>query len=146
MSHTLLQPSYIKLWFSTLKSVFPFLFHFYDLPFVAPDIDKYFVNLTEQAIHLRGTLTEQPDDYLNFLLRLREKKGLTVRDVTAHTITFFLDAFETSSIVLTHALYRLAQKKQCQDKLRKEIQEYGDNIDFDVVSRMKYLDQVFNGE
>lgn len=43
------------------------------------------------------------------------------------------------------ALYRLAQNKGCQTKLRQEIAECGQDLSFDVLSNLKYLDQVFNG-
>lgn len=145
MSHTLFTPSYKKLWFITLKSLFPALFKFYELPFVTADIEKYFLNLTDQAMRLRKSLNEKPDDYLNFLLKLQEKRDFQLMDIAAHTITFFLEAYETSSIVLTHALYRLAQNKECQHKLRQEINECHGNIDFDIISNMKYLEQVLNG-
>lgn len=109
------------------------------------DIQDYFVKLTGEAVRLREQMPEKPDDYLNYLLKLKEKRNLEIMDVAAHTITFFLDAYETSSIILTHALYRLAQNPQCQTKLRQEIVDCTGNIDFEVMSRLEYLDQVFNG-
>lgn len=146
VAHKLFATSNLKLWFITFKAIFPFLFKFYELPFLADDVEKYFLNLTDEAIKLRNKSTEKPDDYLNFLLKLKEKRNLKTVDVAAHSITFFLDAYETSSIVLSHALYRLAKNKHCQIKLRQEIAECKGNIDFDVISNLKYLDQVFNGE
>lgn len=145
VSHKLFTPSYWKLWFITFKSVFPWLFRHYEMPFVTGDIEKYFINLTGQALDLRQQLTEKPDDYLNFLIKLKEKRNYQVTDVAANAITFFLDAYETSSIVLTHALYRLAQNPHCQQKLREEILDCGDNINFEVLSNLEYLDHVFNG-
>lgn len=128
-----------------MSSVFPLLSRIYDMPFVAANIQNYFLNFTEQAIELRNGLPEKPDDYLNFLLKLKAKKGFGITDVAAHTTTYFLDAYETSSIVLTHALYRLAQKPRCQQKLRQEIAtECAAGIDADVIGNLLYLDQVFN--
>lgn len=145
VSHKLFTPSYLKLWFITFKSVFPYLFKHYEMPFVTSDIEKYFLHLTSEAIHLREQLSAKPDDYLNFVLRLKEKRDQGLLDVTAHTITFFLDAYETTSIILTHALYRLAKNPQCQKKLRQLIVECGDQIDFDTLNGLEYLDNVFNG-
>ncbi len=45
----------------------------------------------------------------------------------------------------TSALYRLAQNKSCQAKLRQELSECNENLNFEVLSNLKYLDQVFNG-
>lgn len=145
VSHKLFTPSYLKLWFITFKSVFPFLFKYYEMPFVTPIIEKYFINLTNEAVQLRQQLTTKPDDYLNFLLKLKEKRNYSITDVAANTITFFLDAYETSSIILTHALYRLAQNPHCQTKLRHEIQNYNGEFNFELISNLEYLDHVFNG-
>lgn len=147
VSHKLFTPSYLKLWFITFKSVFPWLFRYYEMPFVTSDIEKYFVNLTGEAIDMRQQLTEKPDDYLNYLIKLKEKRmHYDVNDIAANTITFFLDAYETSSIVLTHALYRLAQNPHCQQKLRQELADCGENLSFEVLSNLEYLDQVLQGK
>lgn len=146
VSHKLFTPSYWKLWYITFKSVFPYLSKYYEMPFVTPEIEKYFIGLTEEAVQLRRQLTTKPDDYLNFLLRLKEKRNYSITDVAANTITFFLDAYETTSIILTHALYRLAQNPRCQTKLRQEIQDCNGNIDFEVLSNLEYLDHVYNGK
>lgn len=117
------------------------------MPFLAADVEQYFISLMSKAVDIRNEIADTPDDYLNFLLKLKEKRNFDTVDLAAHSITFFLDAYETSSIVLTHALYRLAQNRKCQLKLRKEIDdECNGNLSFDVVSNLKYLDQVFNGE
>lgn len=115
------------------------------MPFIAPDIERYFISFTQLAVELRQQKQEKPDDYLNFLLKLKEKRSHSITDVAANTITFFLDAYETTSIILTHALYHLAKNPLCQAKLRQEIADCNGNIDFDVLSHMKYLDHVFNG-
>lgn len=145
VSRKLFTPSYWKLWFITFKSVFPFLFKYYEMPFVIPDIEKYFINLTNEAVHLRQQLSTKPDDYLNYLLRLKEKRKYSNTDVAANTITFYLDAYETSSIILTYALYRLAQNPHCQIKLRQEIQDFNGEFTYEIISNSEYLDQVFNG-
>lgn len=146
MSRKLFTPSYLKLWFITFKSVFPYLFKYYELPFLTEEIEKYFLYLTNEAVQLRGQMSNKPDDFLNFVLKLREKRDFQISDVTAHTITFFLDAYETSSIILTHALYRLASNPHCQTKLRNELSEYKNAMDFDILSNLEYLDHVFNGK
>lgn len=145
VSRTLFTPHWLKLWFITFKSVFPFLFKHYEMPFITPDIQRFFIDLTQFAVDLRQQQPEKPDDYLSFLLKLKEKRSHDVTDVAANTITFFLDAYETTSIILTHALYHLAKNPMCQAKLRQEIAECNGNIDFDVISRLEYLDHVFNG-
>lgn len=117
------------------------------MPFVTHDITEFFTNLTDKAIHLRRTnANKKRDDYLNFLLQLQERKNLHLDDMAAHTITFFLDGYETSSIVLSHALYQLAKNPKYQQLLRDEIKSYNGLINYETVIDMQYLDQVLNGK
>lgn len=145
VSRKLFTPSYSKLWFITFKSLFPRLFTYYEMPFLKQDVEKYFVDLTDAAIRMRNESNDQPDDYLNFVLKLKERRGLEVSDVAAHTITFFLDAYETSSIILTHALYQLAKNPHCQRTLRSKLLDY-ESLDFNIINNLDYLDYVFNGK
>ncbi len=101
VSHKVFATSNWKLWFITFKAIFPFLFKYYEMPFLAADVDQYFLDLTGKAINIRNASADKPDDYLNFLLKLKEKRNLDTIDIAAHSITFFLEAYETSSIVLT---------------------------------------------
>lgn len=69
--------------------------------------------------------------------------------LTAQAFVFFIAGFETSSTTMSHTLYELAINQQIQDKLREEInQEYashGNNLTYDNVKKMNYLDKVFKG-
>lgn len=122
------------------------MFQFVDLPFVSHDVTEFFVNLTNDAINLRNKSIEGRKDFLDFLLKLQERKKLNIDDMAAHTITFFLDGYETSSIVLSHALYQLSKHHDCQQRLRDEIISYGDDINYETITDMPYLDQILNGE
>ena len=58
-------------------------------------------------------------------------------------MTFLLAGFETTSIALSYAAYRLAKHPAAQKKLRDEIDEHWHEekeVDYDVISEMKYLD------
>lgn len=145
VSRQLFTPSMWKLWFITLKSVFPYMFKNYEMPFVTPEIGRYFTDFTQLAVEMRQQQQEKPDDYLDFLLKLQQKRSYDITETAANTVTFFLDAYETSSIILTYALYYLAKSPICQAKLRREIADCNGNIDSDVLIRLEYLDQVFNG-
>jgi len=51
--------------------------------------------------------------------------------------------------MMTHALYELALNQKIQDKLRKEIDEeyikHGDDLTYEDIKKMSYLDKVFKG-
>lgn len=88
------------------------------------------------------------EDFLNYLLDLKEKKNLSKMDMAAHTITFFLDGLETSTAAISYALYHLARNKHVQEKLREEIDDcirVKGSLGYDSILEMEYLDQVFNG-
>lgn len=96
-----------------------------------------------QAIRLRKERNIQRDDFLNYLLELDKKKSMKEIEMAAHTMSFFLDGFETSSNVISLTLYELAKNQRVQEKLRKEVTEVGD-VTFDSVKNLPYLDQVLH--
>lgn len=64
----------------------------------------------------------------------------------AQAASFFTAGFETSSTTITFALYELARAPEKQKQLRNEIHEYlrknNNNVNYDTLSDMKYLDMV----
>ncbi|KAJ8967190.1 hypothetical protein NQ314_003019 [Rhamnusium bicolor] len=98
-------------------------------------------------------------DITDILIRLTEKrenehdfsgKGimepLNFGEFSAQMLVFMAAGFETSSSVLTFAMYELAKNIECLTKLRKEINsildKHDNKITYDAVMEMKYLDQV----
>jgi len=69
--------------------------------------------------------------------------------ITAQAFVFFVAGFETSSSTISHALYELALNEKIQSNLRKEINEvyakHGEDLTYDNVKKMDYLDKVFKG-
>uniref|UniRef100_A0A1B0D380 Cytochrome P450 n=1 Tax=Phlebotomus papatasi TaxID=29031 RepID=A0A1B0D380_PHLPP len=128
-----------------LVQLVPAFKKFFKISLVEKVVETFFVGIMKDAIDLRKRNKIDRTDYLHYLLELQERKKLTELDMVAHAITFFLDGFETSSIVLSFTLYELAKNKDVQDKLRSEIREtikkHGE-ITFDVVHEMPYLEQV----
>lgn len=111
-------------------------------------VEQFFQNLLNDAIKMRKESNIEREDFLSYLLDLKEKKNLSKMDMAAHTITFFLDGFETSTAVISYALYHLACNAHVQKKLRNEINEcirVNGSLSYDSILEMEYLDQVFNG-
>ncbi|XP_031624495.1 probable cytochrome P450 9f2 [Contarinia nasturtii] len=68
-------------------------------------------------------------------------------ELVAQCLVFFLAGFETSSSVLSFAAYELVANPDIQQKLYEEIAAVnerlnGKRISYDVLQKMKYLDQV----
>lgn len=109
-----------------LYSLIPSLRNVYKIKFVPADVEEFFKNVMFQAIGHREKEKIKRDDYLAFLISLRNKKQITEMDMAAHGVTFFigerkktilnveiissslfLDGFETSSNAITCALYEV---------------------------------------
>ena len=75
---------------------------------------------------------------------------MSMDQITAQVIVFFMGGFETTSATISFCLYELAKNMHIQKCLRTEIdrvlEEYGGEITYDGVKEMKYLDQVVSGE
>lgn len=151
MGTELFAPSTKLLVYFTLQMIFPFISKIYSMPFVSKKTETFFTQLMKDAVKMRQASTNiDRDDYLHYLLELRKKKNLSDLEMAAHTITFFLDGFETSSIVIAHMLYVLGKYPHVQDRLRTEISDTlsankSESISFEKIGDMVYLDQVFNG-
>lgn len=131
-----------------LLQVFPFLSKLIKISMISKKIELFFTRLMDDAIKMRIESKSQREDFLHYLLQLKEKRGLQPVDMAAHTLTFFLDGFETSSSVIAQCLYQLAKNQDVQATVRHEIeqslQKHG-SITFEGINEMGYLDQVFNG-
>lgn len=75
---------------------------------------------------------------------------MSMDQITAQVIVFFMGGFETTSATISFCLYELAKNMDIQKCLMTEIdrvlEEYGGEITYDGVKEMKYLDQVVSGE
>lgn len=69
-------------------------------------------------------------------------------ELVAQCFLFFVAGFDTSSTLLTFLTYELALNQNIQEKLYHEIYEtnqllgQGQHVEYDVLQKMKYLDQV----
>jgi cytochrome P450 len=150
-----------------IVTTFPIMKKVINMRFTQIDIEKFFIDLMNQALKYREDNKVQREDFLDYLIQLRDKKNIQNIDMAAHTISFFTDGFETSSIAIAHALYevkfkcdlyadkmlffsyffQLGRNKQAQDKLRVEVEKHCDkngNINFEALGDMPYLDAVWN--
>lgn len=130
---------------SVIYSIFPYLRKLLPRSFVSTEFTNWFIELYTLAVRLRQENNIKRDDFLNFLLELKNRKNTPTNLLHAHAFTFFLEGFETSSYMLGNALNLLAENKDCQQKLRDEIKSH-ENISFEELNHMPYLDAVLNGK
>lgn len=105
-----------------------------------------FIRLMMDAITRRLESNTKRDDFLSHIVTVKQRKNQSEIEAAAHGWTLYFDSYETTGVVVMHALYEIANDKRVQEKLREEILENLDadgNLSFEKISELKYLDQVF---
>jgi cytochrome P450 len=90
-----------------LVSSVPFLKNYIEIRFSKDGVQDFFKDLMIQAINYRKENNVQREDFLDYVIQLREKKHISDLDLASHTISFFSDGFETSSIAIAGVLYEV---------------------------------------
>lgn len=136
--------------------------------FLQPPIQEFFKNLVKETVVYREQNNVTRNDFLNLLLMLKThgstdeqlsafskiEKGsvsyLSMKELIAQCFIFFVAGYDTTSTVLSFALYEIARHPEVQEKLREEIHTVlSDNegeLTYDVVLKMTYLESVLNGK
>lgn len=104
---------------------------------------KFFTKLAEDNIKHREENSYIRNDFMQLLINLKNEKLLTVQEIIAQCFIFFLAGFETSSTALILALYEISKNEDIQERIRTEI---SDEITYESLTEMKYLDQVIEGK
>lgn len=75
--------------------------------------------------------------------------GLTIEECAAQSFLFYLAGFDTSASALAYSLYELVRNPPLLKKLQCEIDEtlsrHGDEITYDAIQEMKYMEMVICG-
>ncbi|XP_016983314.2 uncharacterized protein LOC108047584 [Drosophila rhopaloa] len=131
--------SFEFIFYSVVTNVWQTVRKFYSVPFFNKETEEFFLDIIRRCITLRQEKpTQQRDDFLNYMLQLQEKKGLDTSDILINTMTFILDGFETTALVLAHIMLMLGRNPEDQQKLREEVGK--EELTFDQMSELPYLD------
>ncbi|XP_011706771.1 PREDICTED: probable cytochrome P450 6a14 [Wasmannia auropunctata] len=143
----------------------PKIMSFLSVPLTPRCVTNFYINMFRETVEYRQAHNIVRHDFVNLLMQLMKRgyvnpddddeitdvsptvNKLTMAEATAQSYVFFIGGFETTSTTLTFALYELAQCKDIQDKLWKEIdetlEEHGD-LTYDAINEMTYLHKVLN--
>lgn len=133
------------------------------------ETESFFLRAIKDIVTYREKNNIIRNDLMSLLLQMKNKGGLvddvstknkendekdksllTMNELTAQCLVFYLAGFETSATTMTFALYELAVNQDIQDKLRAEIHSvldrHDNSVTYEAVSEMTYLDKVLNGE
>lgn len=136
----------------TLIQIFPRLGKYFLLSSSNADADYFFMRTVHSAVEYRERLNpnERRRDTLQILVDLKNNTRLTLNEVAAQCVGFFIGGFETTSSVTAFVLYELSKNQNIQERLRNEIQtvlrDYDGSITYDALTDMLYMNQVIDGK
>jgi cytochrome P450 family 6 len=117
------------------------------------DVSDFFMRIVKETIDYRELNAVERKDFMDLLIAIKNKsgeEGLTIEEVAAQALIFFLAGFETSSTTMTFALYELARNQEVQDKARACVQEvlkrHNGALTYDAMAEMTFIDQCINGK
>lgn len=138
--------------------------------FSLPSSD-FFFKLTGDTIEYREKNGVIRNDFVDLLIKIKNNKslldeersgntmdhkdaengeatGITLEELTAQAIVFFLAGFETSSSAMSFCLYEISLNTDVQTKMRKEIDEvltkYNGKLSYEALQEMMYMEAVIN--
>lgn len=107
VARNVLSPSLRMFFIIGLAPFFPWITNFVKVKFCPDKEANFLINLLNNALKYRKENNIERQDYLDFLIHLREKKGLSDVEIAAHTLSFFFDGIETSSLTLSYVFYEV---------------------------------------
>lgn len=140
------------------------------IPFVPPDVTKYFKRMVMETIKYRENENVTRNDFMQLLIQMKSKSplhmekqggdttdpqsgkdvGLTEEQIAAQAFVFFAAGFETSSTTMSFCLYELALNPSVQEYVQKEIdavlKKHGNKITYEAIQEMEYLDNTISGK
>lgn len=155
----------------TLCALLPFTYYFFRLFNISPmnhAAQSFFYKAVNAAIKERTDSGDSQADLLQLMLQAHKESNLvteddldpdaklehkvtnqrefTEKEILANSLVFMLAGYDTTSSLLSFACHHLAFNPQCQERLRREIEENigQDKPDYDNVFGLKYLDNVVN--
>ncbi|CAG9827786.1 unnamed protein product [Diabrotica balteata] len=151
---------------------FPKLFSLFKVGLFTARVRKFFTDLVDDTIKVREKKGIVRPDMIHLLMEARkgvhqheEKvidtgfavveesdlgkgviKEMTNLDIAAQAMIFFFAGFDSVSSLMCFISYELALNPDIQERLKTEIEDtlkqYNDNVPYEVILKMKYLDMV----
>ena len=85
----------------------------------------------------------EPDDKSTEQTFKKPSGTLSIDEMVAQGILFFVAGYDTTSAALTHAIYYLSLHPECQQKLYEELKTC-DEFTYEKLVHLKYLNAVIN--
>lgn len=115
-------------------------------------VSKFFMKAVKETVDYREKNHVFRKDFMQLLIELKNNdsdNSITMNELAAQALVFFLARFETSSTNMTFSLYELALEQNIQDKVRDEIntvlEKHGGLLTYEAAMEMHYMQQVIDG-
>ncbi|KAK4877921.1 hypothetical protein RN001_010427 [Aquatica leii] len=129
---------------ATFARNFPGLARALRIKAVGTEISKFYMDVARGTILYRRKNGVRRNDAFQALVDLGD--DITVEEIAAQCLAFFVAGYETSSSTLTFALYELAKNVDVQRKTREEVlrvmSQHDGILTYEAIEKMKYLGQV----
>ncbi|KAF5285135.1 hypothetical protein FQA39_LY16824 [Lamprigera yunnana] len=142
-----MRPPMLKVLLLSLGEMNKKFANFMGITRTTPKIRKFFIDIVSKTIEYREKNNIRRTDFLQILIDLKKEEDvhLSMNQIAAQALLFFVAGFETSASTLTFCIYELAKNPHIQERLREEINAVlneHDRITYDTVVDMPYLTQV----
>lgn len=113
------------------------------------EVGEFYLNVVKETLKYRKDNPQlQRNDFMNLLIKMKNSNELSLNQVTAQSIVFFLAGYETSSTTLTYCVFELSINEGIQQKARETVQnvlkKHGNNMNYEALNEMDYLEQCIN--
>ncbi|XP_011869801.1 PREDICTED: probable cytochrome P450 6a13 [Vollenhovia emeryi] len=150
IGNSFLQPTAWNNFIFLLVFLVPPLADIFQVGMVPKKADRFFRAIIVDVIEQRRKESIPRNDFLQLMVDLERAEGekFDLEVLTAHTVSFFIDGYETSSSVLSYVAFNLAINPEVQEKLRKEaisvLNKYNGKLTYEALREMTYMDQVIS--
>jgi cytochrome P450 family 6 len=143
---------------NSAKAMFTMLFRSLSiklhLKFTPTDVTKFFMGAVKDTVAYRESNNVKRNDFMDLLIEIKNspllENRLTIEEIAAQAFVFFLAGFETSSTVMSFALYELAANQEVQEKarecVRNTLKKHNSELTYESMMDMTYVTQCLNGE
>ncbi|KAK4873126.1 hypothetical protein RN001_015155 [Aquatica leii] len=148
-----------------LALINPKILSFFKIKMTSKNVSDFFMNLMETTVNYRETNNLIRKDFIHLLLQIKNNSKinddavggfqgtdlapqLTIEEMAAQCLVFFIGGFETVSCTITYCLYELAKNTAIQKKARAEVRKCfvenseNDQLTYALLQKMCYINKV----
>lgn len=107
VARTVMRPSWRLFCITMIGPFYPWITKIIKMKFCPDKEANFIISLLNGTLKYRKENNVKRNDFLDYLIYLREKKGITDVETAAWSLTFFFDGIETSALTLSNIFYEV---------------------------------------